>query len=60
MYDNSNYGPTFGGGHDLYIPNSSNSNSGYTNPFSYDLPSNTSLVGSYNFTTSEIEVFKVM
>ena len=60
MYDNNSYGPTFGGGHDLYIPNNSNSNSGYTNPYSYDLPSNTALVGSYNFTTSEIEVFKVM
>jgi hypothetical protein len=60
MYDNNSYGPTFGGGHDLYIPNGSNSNSGYSNPYSYDLPSNTALVGSYNFTTSEIEVFKVM
>jgi cell fate (sporulation/competence/biofilm development) regulator YlbF (YheA/YmcA/DUF963 family) len=60
MYDGSGYGPTFGGGHDIYVPNNSNSSSGYTNtPHSYDSPSNTSIFGSYNFTTSEIEVFKV-
>jgi hypothetical protein len=58
MYDNNGYGPTFGGGHDLYISSNSNSTSCYTNPHSYDLPSNTTLVGSYNFTTNQIEVFK--
>ena len=60
MYDGSGYGPTFGGGHDIYVPNHSNSTNGYSNtPHSYDAPSNTAIFGSYNFTTSEIEVFKV-
>jgi hypothetical protein len=54
------HGPIFGGGHDINVPNNSNSSSGHTNtPHSYDSPSNTSIFGSYNFTTSEIEVYKV-
>ncbi len=32
-YNNSSYGPTFGGGHDLYVDNSLRS--GYTNNYSY-------------------------
>jgi len=40
MYRNSNYGPTFGGGHDLYIVNNAlSSTSSYTNGgHSYDFP----------------------
>jgi hypothetical protein len=30
-YSTDGYGPTFGGGHDLYVPNNCNSNQGYTN-----------------------------
>jgi hypothetical protein len=62
MYDGSGYGPTFGGGHDLYISSNSNNNSwNYTNtPHSYDTLSNTTLFGSYQFQTNEIEVFKVI
>jgi hypothetical protein len=39
-YSHDSYGPTFGGGHDYYIPNSCNTNQGYTNTgYSYALPS---------------------
>ena len=65
MYDHSTYGPTFGGGHDLYIAsdannnNTSNSNFGHT----YELPpgqTNTFLIGSKNFKVLEIEVFQII
>jgi hypothetical protein len=66
-YQGSSYGPTFGGGHDLYICSNSNStNSSYSNlGHSYSLPgftySSTQIknyfAGSYNFMTSEIEVY---
>ena len=62
------FGPTFGGGHDLYISSyasyssSSYSNLGYTYspPSGYYHGSNfvqTFLAGSYSFTPDEIEVF---
>ncbi|XP_065837366.1 uncharacterized protein [Oscarella lobularis] len=66
MYDNSGYGPTFGGGFDLYIASDSNSN---TNSYmnwgnTYELPDGYTHGGSgqtwicgYNFQTIEIEVF---
>jgi len=67
IYNGSNYGPTFGGGHDIYICSGSNStNSSYSNlGHSYSLTGFTYsstqiqsyLAGSYNFTTSDIEVF---
>jgi len=67
-YNGSSYGPTFGGGHDLYICNSCNSvGSSYTNlGHTYTLigytygQQNTKdyLAGSYNFTVIEIEVYK--
>ena len=65
IYDYSSYGPTFGGGHDIYIDFSNNSN--YLNfPHSY-----TDVLGkgysifkgdnnNYNFTLKEIEVFKLI
>ena len=62
-YSCSSYGPTFGGGHAIYIANSNSySNLGYT----YSPPSGHSygssftqsfLAGSYNFQPDEIEVF---
>jgi len=69
IYCNSAYGPTWGGGHDLYInldsPTSSYSNLGH----SYDIPSGysqgsnssgTFLVGSYSgWTVSDMIVFSV-
>ena len=66
MYDNSGYGPTFGGGHDLRIASDSNSN---TNSYmnwgnTYELPDGYTYTGNgrtwicgYNFQTIEIEVF---
>ncbi|XP_048580774.1 uncharacterized protein LOC5507168 isoform X2 [Nematostella vectensis] len=62
IYSGASYGPTFGGGHDLYIADKANTQkSSYTNPYSYQQPSgcsgNTCLAGSYQFTPSEVEVF---
>lgn len=67
IYRKSSYGPTFGGGHDLYISSNSNVN---TESYSYfghsyknDVFTGTStrsksiLAGSYNFKTSDIEVW---
>lgn len=61
LYDNSSYGPTFGGGHDLYIPNNWNVNGGYTNtPHSYAGATNTTLFGVYSgWTIPEMEVYKI-
>eukprot|EP01080_Neovahlkampfia_damariscottae_P005802 gene5802-9625_t len=68
IYCDYYYGPTFGGGHDFYIYDRSNSStSNYSNlGHSYKPPNNYSygstqansfLAGSYNFKVSEIEVF---
>ena len=63
----SSYGPTFGGGYDLKIPNSCHTNSGYSqlgytyrppNGYSYGSSQAQSvLAGSYNFRCDEYEVF---
>jgi hypothetical protein len=60
IYCNLSYGPTFGGGHDIYICSDSNSGGGmYSNlGHSYN-GSPDYFTGSQNFLTSEIEVFKV-
>ena len=64
IYWRSSYGPTFGGGHDIYIANNANSNTNsYTNfGRSYSLPSGvqdrtTILAGTYKFTPDEVDVF---
>ena len=63
LYCNSDYGPGFGGGHDLCISNAANSN---TNSYSnlghtYECPFKqlgpTFLSGSPNFKVNEYEVF---
>jgi hypothetical protein len=56
---NSSYGPTFGGGHDIYICSDSNSCAGsYSNlGHSYNGSANY-FTGEKHFLTSEIEVFK--
>ncbi len=70
IYCAPSYGPTFGGGHDFYISPSSNvninsySNLGHTyvHP-NYRNGTNEAknfLAGSYNFSTSEIEVYQVL
>ena len=56
-YDGSSHGPTFGGGHDMYLPNPMNNGSAYSNPSSYSIPNNSILFGSYNFTPTDIEVY---
>ena len=64
IYKISDYGPTFGGGHDIHIADNANSNTGsYTNfGHSYSVPSGvkvrrTILAGTYKFTPDEVEVF---
>ena len=59
-----NYGPTFGAGHDVHISDNAAGNQGSYSNFghSYKPPfdmvnTNSLLVGSYNFTPTEIEVF---
>ena len=68
IYDHSNYGPTFGGGHDIYISDTCNQNTGnnsnfgftYRSPFQYDSnESRNYLAGSYNFQVSDYEVFLI-
>ena len=61
---NSGYGPTFGGGHDIHVSSDSNSNnSSYTNfPNTYTDATgkgNNTFTRNRNFTTSDIEVFKL-
>ena len=60
---NISYGPIFGNGNDLYIPDEPNCNEGSTIPInSYHCPTGQSgnttfLIGYLNFTVSEMEVF---
>ena len=65
MYHCSNYGPTFGGGHGIYVSDNALSNSGsYTKcGHTYSVPSGYSsgncgfFTGGFYFTPSDIEVF---
>ena len=66
IYRGSSYGPTFGGGYDIYISNNANSNTNSYTDFgqrnSYSVPSGvqskyTILAGTRNFTPDEVEVF---
>ena len=67
IYAYSTYGPTFGGGHDIYIADNCNSSTSCYSyfPYSYDCkeynnPSSSDwLAGAYNFKVDEIEVFSV-
>jgi hypothetical protein len=70
IYCDSYFGPTFGGGHDFYISSDSNTKTSscsylghtYQHP-NYRFGSNEAqsfLAGSYNFSSSEIEVFQVL
>ena len=58
VYIASNYGPTFGGGHDIHIGGDSYTNFGhtYTAPVSMSNPQ-TFLAGVNHFTPTEVEVF---
>ncbi|CAF3707380.1 unnamed protein product [Rotaria socialis] len=60
----SGYGPTFGGGHDIHLAHANDANnSSYTNfPYTYldtTGKGNNTFTGARNFTTSDIEVFKL-
>ena len=66
IYRHSNYGPTFGDGHDIYIANSANSNVNSYTDFGeykdYSVPSGvkdqyTILAGTRYFSPDELEVF---
>ena len=62
IYCTSEYGPTFGGGHDLYTASGANANSNsYSNLGStYECPPHANasfLVGQQDFTVNELEVF---
>ena len=64
IYSCSYYGPTFGGGHDIYIANNAAySSSSYSYLYTYRPPSGygyrgaSLLAGSYHFTPDEIETF---
>ena len=66
IFDHSSFGPTFGGGHDLYNCNSntiSYSNLGHSfrgPPYQYgSTQAKKFLSGNYNFQVSEIEVWKI-
>jgi hypothetical protein len=58
-YDYYTYGPTYGGGHDIYLATDFTSNSNYCNRHSYNFPDNTTLTGGYNFQLEEIEVYSL-
>ena len=62
IYSNPNYGPTFGGGHDIYVPNrfdinygTSSSHSFYSSSYGYI----SSYIGSSWF-ISDVEVFQII
>ena len=64
IYSCSYYGPTFGGGHDIYIvSNAAYSSSSYSSFYTYSPPSgygygsSSFLAGSSSFTPDEIETF---
>ena len=70
IYTSPGHGPTFGGGHDLFISNNADRNTasyvnlGYTyrSPSGYSRGSSNTqalLAGSYNFTPTEVEVYYV-
>ena len=67
IYSCSYYGPTFGGGHDIYIANNAAySSSSYSYHYTYSPPSgygyglSSFLAGSSYFTPDEIETFFIL
>jgi len=69
IFGYASYGPTFGGGHDIFIRVQSNTNTGsYSNIHSYTPPTypsgsnrTTFLTGGYkNWLTTEIEVYQLI
>ncbi|CAF0959551.1 unnamed protein product [Adineta steineri] len=64
VHHKSNFGPVFGGGFDIYISDSSSKNNCNYSNFSHSYDDTTgygidTFTGAKNFTTSEIEVYKL-
>ena len=64
VYHKDNYGPTFGGGHDIYLASASNSNSSSYIYFSHSYTDTTgqsekTFTDDKYFSTSDVEVFKL-
>ena len=69
IYTRADYGPTFGGGHDIHISNNANAGTGsysnfahtYQPPNGYNsygsVKAKNLLAGSYNFKPNEVETF---
>lgn len=55
LYDTDSYGPTFGAGHDIYLP--SGLNIAYSNPSSYTIPNNSILFGGNGVAVTDMEVY---
>ena len=55
IYDTDGHGPTFGGGHDMYMPNPMNTV--YSNPNSYTIPNTSILFGGNGVGVTDIEVY---
>jgi hypothetical protein len=53
----ASYGPTFGGGHDLYISSNFTTGNNYSNPNSYTIPTATTLLGGGTFNVTELEAY---
>ena len=62
LYDHTDYGPTFGEGHDLYISNECKSrNTSYCNgPNTYSEANIKDLSGDKNFGVDDYEVYSVL
>jgi hypothetical protein len=65
IYCNSSYGPTFGGGHDIYVASDADRNTNSNTNFGHSYVNNTGIAGQqvfageYNFQVKEIEVFSI-
>jgi hypothetical protein len=65
IYDYKTYGPTFGGGHDLYVCDNSQTKTGSHSGFPHSYidttnRGNSTFTGGINFQTCEIEVYRLM
>jgi len=65
IFDSSQYGPTFGGGHDICIKKNANTNKSSSSNFPHSYRDTTGkgmtlFAGNQYFTTKEIEVYQVI
>ena len=60
IYRDNSYGPTFGGGHDLYIRDQCKSNNCGCSKSSYDTGNTNLLGGNSNFRVTSYEVYQVI